>query len=124
MSLLNTTHKNPWQAAVSIAANRASKVRLLRQQGESDLADTAQRALEADVVAFLDDNPPNGIESERLVTIVTDLRSPRVYVHMRHRDGRESPVAAYETWQDARNSAGPLDDIREVTLYRRNLTAK
>jgi hypothetical protein len=57
MPLLNCRHADPKTAALSIAANRASKVRLLRARGHEDLALKSERNLYKDVLTHICHNP-------------------------------------------------------------------
>lgn len=52
MSLLHAKHRDEKTAALSVALNRASKVRLLRDTGADDLADKAAIRLRADIDSY------------------------------------------------------------------------
>lgn len=55
--LIGKGHRNRWTAALSIAANRASKVTLLREHGCDDIAARNLARLNEDVEEFIAANP-------------------------------------------------------------------
>lgn len=77
MSLLNTKHEDIESAALNIAANRASKCKLLRSRGHDDMADRYARNLFYDVREFVgthDDWEISDQTCERLHEIVAEAR--------------------------------------------------
>lgn len=67
-------HKHPVRAAFAIAANRASKVRLLLDNEAEDIALRNADALLDDVLEFIQKRRLKGLDAERLVEIAWAAR--------------------------------------------------